>query len=295
MAPKISLSYDALDRLVGATTFGEATVHSFYRCTHLSTELQGDKGFSIFRSAECLHAQHRIEQNQTFITLLATDLQRSVLLELEDARHRAFAYSAYGHRQQFHLMSSLLAFNGERANLATGHYLLGNGYRAYNPVLMRFNSPDKLSPFGRGGVNVFAYCKGDPTNLHDPSGQFFQAISQAFKVVQSALKISWKSYTLVLRPFGKGLGGAATLVSRAGYLTTAAGWGIRSSGFAVGQSITAVGGGLIAAGKVLKLTDKLTIVVKNGKFGDGLRNRLRQLRGKRAADADPERAGIRDD
>ncbi|EGH35731.1 hypothetical protein PSYJA_44541, partial [Pseudomonas syringae pv. japonica str. M301072] len=37
----------------------------------------------------------------------------------------------------------------------TGHYLLGNGYRAFNPVLMRFNSPDSLSPFGEGGVNAY--------------------------------------------------------------------------------------------------------------------------------------------
>lgn len=49
-------------------------------------------------------------------------------------------------------------------------YLLGNGYRAYNPALMRFNSPDNQSPFGEGGLNAYAYCAGDPVNSVDPSG-----------------------------------------------------------------------------------------------------------------------------
>ncbi|RMV11327.1 hypothetical protein ALP17_02676, partial [Pseudomonas savastanoi] len=47
---------------------------------------------------------------------------------------------------------------------------MGNGYRAYNPVLMRFNSPDSLSPFGKGGMNAYAYCAGDPVNRSDPTG-----------------------------------------------------------------------------------------------------------------------------
>ncbi len=38
--------------------------------------------------------------------------------------------------------------------------MLGNGYRAYSPVLMRFNSPDSWSPFGEGGVNAYAYIEG---------------------------------------------------------------------------------------------------------------------------------------
>jgi len=40
--------------------------------------------------------------------------------------------------------------------------MLGNGYRAYNPILKRFNSPDSLSPFGKGGLNAYSYCVGDP-------------------------------------------------------------------------------------------------------------------------------------
>ena len=38
---------------------------------------------------------------------------------------------------------------------------------------MRFNSPDTLSPFGKGGINAYAYCAGDPVNRSDPSGRFW--------------------------------------------------------------------------------------------------------------------------
>ncbi|RMV69560.1 hypothetical protein ALP05_02115 [Pseudomonas caricapapayae] len=68
---------------------------------------------------------------------------------------------------------ALPGFNGELLDSITGHYLLGNGYRAYNPVLMRFNSPDSLSPFGKGGLNAYAYCAGDPVNRSDPDGREF--------------------------------------------------------------------------------------------------------------------------
>ncbi|MCQ9425345.1 RHS repeat-associated core domain-containing protein [Pseudomonas sp. LJDD11] len=61
-------------------------------------------------------------------------------------------------------------FNGELPDPLTGHYLLGHGYRADNPVLMRFNSPDSLSPFAEGGINAYAYCRGDPVNRCDPTG-----------------------------------------------------------------------------------------------------------------------------
>lgn len=63
-----------------------------------------------------------------------------------------------------------LGFNGERIEPRIGQYLLGLGYRAYNPVLMRFNAPDSKSPFERGGLNAYGYCLGDPVNRIDPDG-----------------------------------------------------------------------------------------------------------------------------
>jgi RHS repeat-associated protein len=102
--------------------------------------------------------------------LLATDQQRSVLYVLDVSRPHPIAYSPYGHHPAESGLLSLLGFNGERPDPVTGCYLLGNGYRAFNPVLMRFNSPDSWSPFGEGGLNAYGYCVGDPVNRIDPTG-----------------------------------------------------------------------------------------------------------------------------
>jgi RHS repeat-associated protein len=82
----------------------------------------------------------------------------------------SLAYTPYGHRPLGNGLLSLLGFNGEQSDPVTGHYLLGNGYRAFNPVLMRFNSPDSWSPFGKGGLNSYGYCEGDSVNRVDPTG-----------------------------------------------------------------------------------------------------------------------------
>lgn len=65
---------------------------------------------------------------------------------------------------------ALLAFTGQPVDPLTGCYHLGNGRRTYNPVLMRFQSPDSVSPFSIGGLNAYTYCGGDPVNRVDPSG-----------------------------------------------------------------------------------------------------------------------------
>lgn len=65
-----------------------------------------------------------------------------------------------------------LGYRGERQDPATGGYMLGNGYRLYNPSLMHFHSPDSMSPFGEGGTNKYMYCSADPINYKDPNGHF---------------------------------------------------------------------------------------------------------------------------
>lgn len=70
------------------------------------------------------------------------------------------------------IINNPLGFNGERKDVVTGCYHLGNGYRMYNPRLMRFHASDSLSPFGQGGINSYAYCLGNPVNRRDPSGHF---------------------------------------------------------------------------------------------------------------------------
>ena len=102
--------------------------------------------------------------------LLATDHQRSVINALDANRPQSIAYTPFGHRPAENGLLNLLGFNGEQPDSLTGHYHLGNGYRQFNPVLMRFNSPDSWSPFGKGGLNAYGYCSGDPVNQNDPTG-----------------------------------------------------------------------------------------------------------------------------
>jgi RHS repeat-associated protein len=89
------------------------------------------------------------------------------------------AYSAYGKRTCRGQTLTNLGFNGELREASLGWYLLGNGHRAYNPGLMRFHSPDTLSPFGEGGLNAYMYCGGEPVMRRDPTGRswFFKAFA----------------------------------------------------------------------------------------------------------------------
>lgn len=163
--------YDPLDRMVNQTQ-PETPVHQRFYCkSRLATEIQGSTKHSIIQHDDLLLAQQKHDGNALDTTLLATDLQRSVLHTLKKGLPpRPIVYSPYGHRPVFSALLSLLGFNGERPDPVTGCYLLGNGYRAFNPVLMRFNNPDSWSPFGRGGINSYTYCFTDPINFVDPSG-----------------------------------------------------------------------------------------------------------------------------
>lgn len=82
-----------------------------------------------------------------------------------------FAYSVYGYRATSQKRSITLGYNGAFQDCFSYLYLLGNGHRGYSGELMRFYTPDRLSPFDVGGLNSYAYCKGDPVNYADPSGR----------------------------------------------------------------------------------------------------------------------------
>ena len=161
--------YDPLDRFIGA----DATL-LFYNQTRLATEIEGGRTRRLFEyDAQPL----ALQQDGTICTLLATDMQTSVLHSVSaDGTQQAHAYTPFGHQSDSKEVTSVSGFNGERPDPVTEHYLLGQGYRAFNPMLMRFNIPDSLSPFGKGGINAYGYCGGDPLNRVDPTGHFFSKI-----------------------------------------------------------------------------------------------------------------------
>ncbi|WP_088776179.1 RHS repeat-associated core domain-containing protein [Pseudomonas massiliensis] len=106
-------------------------------------------------------------------TPVLTDTARSVL---KSSHGRWHAYTPHGFTHPTHM--GRVAYNAQVPE--SGFYLLGHGYRAYSPTLYRFLSSDALSPFGKGGVNSYAYCAGDPVNKHDNSGAFWKRIKALF-------------------------------------------------------------------------------------------------------------------
>ena len=127
------------------------------------------------------HAHDRSTSRQIRTVLLATDNKHSIFAETAESQIRPFAYSAYGQQSAQQPPATGLGFNGELREARLGWYFLGNGYRAYNPILMRFHSPDNWSPFGRGGLNAYTYCVGDPVNFSDPMGHMKQSIFSRFR------------------------------------------------------------------------------------------------------------------
>ncbi len=113
------------------------------------------------------------------IRLQCADAHGSVIRAETRSGSVALAYTTYGHDPRALPACPSLRFTGELREWLSGNYLLGNGYRAYSPVLLRFTSPDDLSPFGEGGLNTYAYCAGDPINSVDPSGHTRQRMRTA--------------------------------------------------------------------------------------------------------------------
>ncbi|MFW0759159.1 RHS repeat-associated core domain-containing protein [Pseudomonas sp. H11T01] len=191
--------YDALDQLISHTLADTPERQRFYCKSRLATEIQGALQYSIVQHGDQLLAQQQRQGDALDATLLATDQQRSVLHTVNANTPKAIAYSPYGHRTAESGLTSLLGFNGERPDSVTGHYLLGNGYRAFNPVLMRFNSPDNLSPFGEGGVNSYAYCLGDPVNREDTTGHISLILQHISNTVHH-IKITTLTSTTLSTP-----------------------------------------------------------------------------------------------
>ena len=163
----------------------------FYQGDHLHCSVGTTTSRTLVRNQNQPLAEQQHQAGNSSAKTLATDAQGSVLQAQAGMQKETFSYTAFGHSPNEDGLHSLAGFNGEARASQTGCYLLGNGYRAYNPVLRRFNSPDSLSPFGDGGLNAFAYCAGDPVNHTDPSGHMMHGTTVypgAHKLVPQSIK-----------------------------------------------------------------------------------------------------------
>jgi RHS repeat-associated protein len=191
--------------------------------------------------------------------LLATTASQTVLRQARPGVIQGFAYSPYGWRPSS--AETATGFNGQRPEPATGGYLLGNGHRLYNPVLMRFTRPDALSPFGKGGVNAYAYCEGDPVNATDSSGKFLDLIFPGLDPKFSAIFSVVAGMAVGAANIGTGIktfqptAPAMKVASRVGAnlmltgsVVTVTGGILQMAGVQEGRYISAFGAGITGAG-----------------------------------------------
>lgn len=158
--------YDALNRLTAQTVVGRGDHALFYNNDVLVNELlpgQTTPSRLIKLDGTSLGV------NDGTLKLTGTDQTDSVLwTKAANGATTLPRYTPWGYSAE--AQAPMPGFNGERTDPVSGAQNLGNGYRAYNPILMRFNRPDDWSPFGAGGINAYVYCAGDPVNNSDPSG-----------------------------------------------------------------------------------------------------------------------------
>jgi len=218
--------YDAA-RHLAAVDEGGSTAYRYYHNNVLSNECHVGTGGEI----RYTHAQgHAVAQSQLAnavrqVTVLGSDSQGSVHSQVTDALLRS-TYNAYG-AQAVESGPALIGFAGQRREQGIGWYLLG-GYRAYNPVLMRFHSPDVFSPFDKGGLNAYAYCSGDPVNRVDPHGTAWwkwlvAGVGTALGIMGTVLTVG---AAVVL--MGAIVAGGVSLTLAAAATTVAAGLGVIS-------------------------------------------------------------------
>lgn len=143
---------------------------NFYQHDRFRLELQGKHSRSLLNGPNHSLTERVDTAAGVETRLLTTDKHGSVLQVQADQAATSYAYTAYGHYFMQGSEPPRVGFNGEWRDRFTGFYLLGQGYRAFNPVLMRFQSPDSFSPFDEGGISTYAYCSGDPVNATDPTG-----------------------------------------------------------------------------------------------------------------------------
>jgi len=149
-----------------------STSQFFYKHGQISTLISDQKTSTVLREQEIPLAETRLD-SEAVSSLFNADSNSSVLSIVSRHSSDHFHYSPYGLLPGASPLPTL-AYNGEHPHLSN-LYLLGNGLRAYSPGLMRFLSPDSLSPFHKGGINPYAYCANDPINYTDPSGQMRRA------------------------------------------------------------------------------------------------------------------------
>lgn len=200
--------YDAHDQLLGVTRGSAAEGLRYYQGTQLRSAIAaGQHQCFSYAGAVPLGQQCVGAPEQTLLTLCGAS--HSVLAEVKgQGPVKRTQYTSHGDASE--VLDSVLAFNGEVREPDTGWYLLGNGYRAYDPQLRCFLRPDSESPFGAGGLNPYSYCLGNPVGMRDPTGHMARyigyEIGQWDIARRKQIDKGWTASVLIGTAFNVGFG-----------------------------------------------------------------------------------------
>ncbi|WP_081729387.1 RHS repeat-associated core domain-containing protein [Pseudomonas sp. QTF5] len=173
-----SFKYDPQNTLTGSRSgdVDSTQEQRFYQKGELANRIQGAEKSTFVRGEGGVLAEQQVGADPKTL-VLAEDNKNSPLCEMLPESSNNVAYSAYGYRSAEAAVNTSYGYNGELREADTGWYFLGNGYRALNPLLMRFHSPDSWSPFGAGGMNGYTYVLGNPIKWKDETGHMISRVS----------------------------------------------------------------------------------------------------------------------
>lgn len=200
--------------------------------------------------------------------LLACDRADTVMRRLDAQGSRTFNYTCFGSPSPGTDNAPGFAFNGQYREPDSA-YLLGHGYRSYRPALQRFTSPDSLSPFAKGGLNAYAYCRNEPINRRDPSGHVDENLIPGIALGAGVLA-GLLGLRGIVKKFGTGkitrfaavLAGTGATAVLFGGMALAAKGDMKSASGAGGLVVLAIGGAVALSGKKIPALSSLSAAEK---------------------------------
>lgn len=168
-------AYDAHDRIYSQTRDDKEAAPSYfyYKADALVNVVQSETdAVRMLRSPAGCTSQFVKQDGVGGLWLTGSDRLGTVFYASKGSATEEYRYSPYGEDNPT-APTTALGYAGQYRDPVVPGYQLGGGYRAYTPALMRFNASDNSSPFGKGGINTYAYCAGDPVNRLDIDGHSF--------------------------------------------------------------------------------------------------------------------------